>query len=147
MVRHPLVRVSFAVATVVACTVVTSSPLRAGTDPERQWFTLETEHFAVHGYDEGLAFAQRVARVAEEAYVAINPLLGWTPRERVHIRLLDDVDASNGFASVIPYNAITLLAFPPTMDSDLAVCDDWVRMLLFHEYAHIAHLDNAEEVP
>ncbi|MDP6942958.1 MAG: BamA/TamA family outer membrane protein [Myxococcota bacterium] len=122
-------------------------PARAGTDPDREWFTLETDHFAIHGYDGGLAFARRVAAHAEVAYEVLNERLGWTPRERVHIRVVDDVDASNGFASVIPYNQLTFLAFPPTMDSDLAYYDDWVRMLVFHEYAHIVHLDNAEEVP
>ena len=103
---------------------------RAATDPERQWFTLETAHFAIHGYDDGLAFAQRVAGYAEEAYRTLNPLLGWTPRERVHIRVIDDVDASNGFASVSPYDGITLLAFPPEMGSDLAFSDDWLRLLI-----------------
>jgi Tol biopolymer transport system component len=120
---------------------------RAATDPARRWFTLETEHFAIHGYDDGLAFAQRVAGYAEEAYTTLNPLLGWTPKERVHIRVVDDVDVSNGFASVRPYDGITLLAFPPQMGSDLAYADDWLRLLVFHEYTHIVHLDNATGVP
>ena len=119
----------------------------AASDPERQWFSFETAHFVIHGYDDGLIFARRVAAYAEEAYRLINPLLGWTPQERVHIRVLDDVDASNGYASVSPYDGITILAHPPPMGSDLAYADDWLRLLVFHEYSHIVHLDNASGVP
>lgn len=135
------------VIAVLSSALLCPGEARAATDPERHWFTLETEHFAIHGYDDGLAFAQRVAGYAEEAYRTLNPLLGWTPRERVHIRVIDDVDASNGFASVSPYDGITLLAFPPEMGSDLAFADDWLRLLIFHEYTHIVHLDNATGVP
>ena len=138
-----------AVATVAWLLVVAAAamPARAGTDPDRTWFTLKTAHFAIHGYDDGLEFARRVARHAEAAYERLNPLLGWTPGERVHIRVIDDVDASNGFARVMPYCAITLLAYPPAMGSDLGQYDDWVRLLVFHEYAHIVHLDNAAKTP
>ena len=146
MVRGVHHRVVASAIALLSCGVF-GGPVRAATDPMREWFTIETEHFAIHGYDGGLPFAQRVAGYAEEAYDTINPLLGWTPKERVHIRVIDDVDASNGFASVSPYDGITLLAFPPPMGSDLAFSDDWLRLLIFHEYAHIVHLDNATGVP
>lgn len=125
---------------------ITASAPRAlaGTDPEREWHTIATEHFAIHYYDPGEAMARRVARFAEEAWDHVNPLLGWEPKERVHMTIVDDVDAANGFASVMPYNAVTLFAYPPAADSTLADYDDWLKLLVFHEYTHIAHLDHAK---
>ena len=133
---------------VAAIALVLAAPAaRAATDPARTWVTLTTEHFAVHTYDDGVELADRVARYAEEAWAALNPALGWTPAERVQVLVLDDGDAANGFASVMPYARVTVLAFPPEAHSDLGDNDDWLRMLVFHEYAHVAHLDNARGVP
>lgn len=138
-------------ATVWACVlcagILQAPEAHAGSDPARDWITLETEHFDVHTYDEGLELAREVAGFCEEAWLKLNPLLGWEPGERVQVVVVDDVDSSNGFASVMPYNKITILAFPPPAHSDLGDYDDWLRLLVFHEYAHIVHLDNADEVP
>ena len=146
LAAHPL-RGLARVASLALVLLLLCAPSRAGSDPERRWFSFESEHFVVHSYDGGLPFAMRVAGYAEEAYTTINPLLGWTPKERVHIRVIDDVDASNGFASVSPYDGITILAYPPPLGSDLSYADDWLRLLVFHEYSHIVHLDNATGVP
>ncbi len=139
------------VLTVAAVTVVLcGGAARGGADPEREWFTLRTAHFAVHSYDPaggGEAFARRAAAFLEEAYTQVNELLGWTPQERVQVSIVDDVDSANGFAAVMPYNHITLLAFPPSASGNLGDYDDWLRLLVFHEYAHVAHLDNATGVP
>ncbi len=141
-------RAAAVISALVACLATLGSPpVRASSDPAREWFTIETTHFDVHSYDGGVELAREVAGFCEEAWTALNPLLGWVPRERVQVVVVDDVDGSNGFASVMPYDKITLLAFPPPADSDLGDYDDWLRLLIFHEYAHIVHLDNAEEVP
>ncbi|MEC9071174.1 MAG: hypothetical protein VX938_02290, partial [Myxococcota bacterium] len=124
-----------------------STSVRAATDPERRWVTLRSPHFAVHTYDGGQELARQVAAYAEEAWKTLNPVLGWEPSETVHIRLVDDSDSSNGLASVMPYPVITIWAHPPPMDSDLADHTDWMRLLIFHEYAHIAHLDHATGIP
>jgi hypothetical protein len=119
----------------------------AGTDPAKVWFTLESENFAVHSYDGGEALARRVASAAEDAKRIVDPLLGYSPSERVHIRLVDDVDGTNGFAWVVPYDTIVLYAHPPAMGSALSSYDDWLRLLVIHEYAHIVHLDHAPGFP
>ncbi len=122
-------------------------PAHAGTDPERQWYTLLTEHFAVHTYDGGEALARRAAGWAEAAWTELNPVFGWTPEERIHVVVVDDGDSANGFASVMPYDAITLFAHPPEADGSLSDYDDWLKLLVYHEYAHVVHLDNAEGLP
>jgi len=126
---------------------------RAGFDPDRQWYTLKTAHFAVHSYHVGhdeaasVALARRSAAFLEEAYDALNDTLGWKPQERIEVTIFDDVDSANGFARVVPYNHINLLAFPPPGTSSLGDYDDWLRLLIYHEYAHIVHLDNATGIP
>jgi hypothetical protein len=123
------------------------APARGGTDPDRRWFTLVTEHFAVHSYDQGEELARRVAGFAEEAFQVLNPLFGWTPEERVHVVVTDDLDSANGFAQAVPHDTITVLAHPPEAASSLGTYDDWLRLLVFHEYAHIVHIDQASGVP
>ena len=132
---------------VLAVALTWPSPGRAGTDPERTWFTLTTEHFAIHSYDGGEVFARRVASHAEEAWTILNPLYGWEPRETVHIVVVDDEDSANGFASVIPFDNIKLMASPPTMSGQLSDHDDWVKLLVFHEYSHILHMDQTSGAP
>ena len=94
----------------VLALLLTTPEARAGTDPDRDWFTLESAHFAVHSYDGGEAMARRVASAAEDAKRLVDPLLGYSPKERVHILLVDDVDGTNGFAWVAPHDSIVLYA-------------------------------------
>lgn len=132
---------------VVVALVAHASAAHAGDDPQKRWFTLESENFAVHTYYGGESMARRVASAAEDAKRIVDPLLGYSPRERVHIRLVDDVDGTNGFAWVVPYNTIVLYAHPPAMGSALSSYDDWLRLLVIHEYAHVVHLDHASGFP
>ncbi len=132
---------------VVLCFTVWAQASRAGTDPERRYSTFETEHFAVHFYDGGDRFARRVASYCEEARADLLVRIGWAPKERVHVVVTDEVDDSNGFTTVLPYPTFTLWARPPAPDGELGRFDDWLRMLVFHEYAHVVHLDAASGVP
>jgi hypothetical protein len=141
-VRHRPPVVALGVALLCA-----ASTAHAATDPSRTWVTLTTEHFAVTTYDEGVPLARRAAVYAEEAWDLLTPVLGWTPEERIHVVLVDEVDSANGFAGASPYNAVILWAFPPEMDSSLGDYDDWLRVLVFHELTHVFHLDNATGVP
>ncbi|TNF28357.1 MAG: hypothetical protein EP329_18030, partial [Deltaproteobacteria bacterium] len=136
-----------ALVSALLLTLALGSPARAGTDPARRWFSIETDHFVVHTYDGGEALAREAAAYCEEAWTAVNDALGWTPEERVQVVLTDEGDGANGFASVMPFNAITLYAWPPEAESELGDFANWLRLLVFHEYTHIAHLDNATGVP
>ena len=120
---------------------------RAGNDPDRRWFTIVTPHFAVHSHDGGEAFARAVADYCEEAREVVGDALGWRPSVRVHVVAVDDYDAANGFASVLPFPAITLWAWPPPPESELGNYGNWLRLLVFHEYTHIVHLDAAGGLP
>ena len=145
MIEHLVLR-AFALALLVV-----ASTAHAATDPDRRWFTLTTEHFAIHSHSDadgsGEAFARAVGAYCEEARERVGEALGWFPKERVHVVVVDDFDAANGFAGVVPYPAITIWAHSPPPDSELGHYVDWVRLLVFHEYAHIAHLDQASGLP
>ncbi len=140
-------KASFPALCILLASLGAATSAQAGTDPDRTWFTLESEHFAVHSYDGGEELARRVASAAEDAKRIVDPLLGYAPKERVHIRLVDDVDGTNGFAWVVPYDTIVIFAHPPAMGTGLSTYDDWIRLLVIHEYAHVVHLDNAEGLP
>lgn len=116
-------------------------------DGDLVWRTLETKHFVVH-YPEGLEpVAYRTARMCEEAQQILAPLFDYTPDRRVQVRLTDFGDFANGSATALPYPRINLFAAPPTLDGNLNDYDDWLRLLIFHEYAHILQLDNRSGVP
>ncbi|MEZ4471254.1 MAG: hypothetical protein R3F60_10720 [bacterium] len=116
-------------------------------DGDLVWRTIDTPHFALH-FPEGLErVAFRAARLCEEAHAALTPLLDHVPDRRTHVALTDYGDFANGSATALPYPRITLLAAPPALDGNLNDYDDWLRLLVFHEYAHILQLDNVSGVP
>jgi hypothetical protein len=119
---------------------------RAG-DPKRQWRTVESAHFVVTYYAPLDDVARRVAVVAERAHANLAPALDHHPDEKTQILLVDDTDGANGFANVLPRNAITLFATAPTGGSNLADHDDWLFGLVSHEYTHILHLDTIGGLP
>jgi Tol biopolymer transport system component len=91
--------------------------------------------------------ARRVAVVAERAHRILAPALDHAPSEKTLIYLTDDTDSANGFAGVLPKNAITLYATAPAGSTELDDYDDWLYGLVAHEYTHILHLDTMSGLP
>jgi Tol biopolymer transport system component len=109
--------------------------------PRATWYTLETPHFEIHFYPAEQKFAERAAHVAERAYRLITRYLNWRPSGRVNITLNDNTDAANGFASSIPYTFIYAYGVPPDSLDELNDFDDYVKLLITHEFTHVVHLD------
>jgi Tol biopolymer transport system component len=86
-------------------------------------------------------FAERSARAAERAYRLVTRYLNWQPRGRVSVLLTDQGDAANGGASSVPYNFIYAYGAPPDGLDELSDFDDFVKLLITHEFTHVAHLD------
>ncbi len=122
------------------------NPAHAG-DPTRVWETVESAHFVVHYYVPLGPMAKRLAVVAERAHAILAPALDHQPAEKCQVLLVDDVDGANGFASVLPRNAITIFATAPPGTSVLNDHDDWLYGLFAHEYTHILHLDTMSGLP
>ena len=111
------------------------------TLPSARWLTLETPHFELHFYPEEREFAERSARAAERAYRLITRYLNWEPKGRVSVLLTDQGDAANGGASSVPYNFIYAYGAPPDGMDELSDFDDFVKLLITHEFTHVVHLD------
>ncbi|HEY0144218.1 MAG TPA: hypothetical protein VGF48_25255, partial [Thermoanaerobaculia bacterium] len=113
--------------------------------PRYRWQTITTPHFFVHFHQGEEELARRAAGLAEEIHARITPLMRYEPRERTHLILTDHVDASNGSASTFPQNRIEIYVSAPGADpsSPLEHYDNWLNLVITHEYAHILHLDQA----
>ena len=110
-------------------------------DPSARWKTIETPHFRVHHPQRIGDVAKRAARILEEIHPEITAKWNWKPWSYTEVILVDNTDESNGMAAVIPYNWMLIFVVPPDPDSSLAHYDDWLRMLLVHEYTHIVQID------
>lgn len=123
-------------------------PAAGAGDRSLRWRTLHTAHFRIHCPQRLVEpFGRQVAKAAEEAWALLVPQLGWEPDAPIDMRIEDDTDWANGFASTLPYNLVVLYAVPPTAGSGLSDYDDWLRLLVYHELTHIVHLDRVGGVP
>jgi hypothetical protein len=118
----------------------------SSANPNLRWRTLHTEHFSVHFSEARREDARLTAAVAETIYPRITDQLGWEPRERTHVLLLDSLDLSNGFATPLPFNYSGIFLTPPD-DGELLQNRDWLEMVLTHEFTHIVHMDKARGWP
>lgn len=143
VIARSLTRVLYAIAGVCAFGV---GEVRAQVDPRGPVRTIATAHFRVHfRADSGAAaeaLGQRAATLAEFAYGQLAQILA-VPAGPIDLLLADNVDYSNGFAQVFPTNRIVVYAVPPIGAVELRQHDEWLRLVITHELAHIFHLDRA----
>nr|HEX4314260.1 hypothetical protein [Kofleriaceae bacterium] len=135
-----------ALALALVLVAVAATRAHAG-DPLRVYKELETEHFIIFYWEPLDDAARRVGVVAERAHRSLAPALDHVPDTKTIIFLADDTDDANGFAGVLPRNAIQLYATGPTGFSELDDHEDWLYGLVAHEYTHILHLDTIEGLP
>src|SRR5574341_84737 len=114
----------------------------ASFPPELRFRTIEGAHVSLH-YPRGLEEpARRALALAEEVLAAHQARYG-TRIRRVHVVLADVDDDPNGFASPIPYPMVQLRLVAPAGNDALGNYEDWLRLLLTHELAHVVHLEQA----
>ncbi|MES2522730.1 MAG: hypothetical protein V4617_08550 [Gemmatimonadota bacterium] len=122
-----------------------SSPANAQTDPRGALRTFTTAHFHVHFRADHERLARNSAAYAEAAYAALSAELT-PPRGRIELAIIDNVDGSNGYAQTFPTNRVVIYAVPPVTVQELRFTDDWLRLVITHELAHIFHLDRARGI-
>lgn len=127
--------------------LLVAAPAAAQQDPDWRWFTIETEHFRVHYYDEVEAEARRAAAIAEDTHERLTRDLGWEPRRMTHIVVLDDTDSAQGITYVGARNLIRIWVAAPEAGSTLEDFDDWLTLLITHEYTHLVHIDQVHGLP
>jgi len=138
-------------------------------DPGLNWQVLESPHFSVYFYlnesktsdhnrnnnsniinNNGNSnnikqLAQQIADIAEEAYHQVNAQLG-SPDKHHHLQKIaiimeDFSDYALGFASSFPHRVIRLSLTGPTAKSFDMKFKSWLKMVITHEYTHIAHFE------
>ena len=112
-------------------------------DPAFTWTTLETPHFYIHYHQGGENVARHAAQVAEDVHARLVPRIKWEPKQKTHIVLVDAMDEANGNTSVIPYNYMILFLTQPAGEPGFGTTayEDWMRLLITHEYTHVLQLD------
>ncbi|MFH1421860.1 MAG: BamA/TamA family outer membrane protein [Planctomycetota bacterium] len=110
--------------------------------PKGSWYTLESAHFIVHFAEGSKELASHVADIAEDVHSKLTENIRWTPKECTHIVIIDWSDLANGWATPLPRNAIGVYPIGPGIpEFELTFTDDWIRMLITHEYTHILTID------
>ena len=119
--------------------------LEAQIDPSGSWVTWKSEHFRVNIHTDLSHLAQQVIDEAERAYALLATELV-PPRGTIDLSVFDNVDFSNGAATVFPSNRLLVFLPQPATDAALSYYDDWLRLVLVHELTHLFHLDRTRGV-
>ena len=115
---------------------------QAGSDGRLRWYTLKSDHFFIHYYEQEETLAREFLALAEEAYEFLTEEFEFEPSEKCHLVLVDDVDSANGLTLVVPYNHVVLYSYVPDAIDELGFWGDWKRIVIYHELVHIFHLDH-----
>ncbi|MCB9677868.1 MAG: PD40 domain-containing protein [Alphaproteobacteria bacterium] len=114
----------------------------ASYDPQMTWRTIRTDHFNITFHQGIETVADEFATEVEGIYDTMSEEMQWKPRRRTEVVLVDRTDAANGYASVVPYNAIVIFVTAPQEDSTLSLYEDWSTAIMTHELTHVLHMDS-----
>ena len=124
------------------CVAGALRPVTAQVPPDESWRSLESSHFRVT-FPEGMdALARRAATRAERAFAALNEAFLDPPSGLIELLLTDHTEASNGFATAVPFNRIIVYVRPPMEGGTLSHFDDWMELAITHELVHVFQLDH-----
>ncbi len=146
----------------IILSLIVSSPLVMSVeairyDPGLNWQVLESPNFSIYFYkqqnneenNENFSYnneqlAQEVADIAEETYHQVNAQLG-PPKhhhlQKIAIIIEDFSDYALGFATSSPHRVIRLSLTAPTAKSFDMKFKSWLKMVITHEYTHLAHFE------
>ncbi len=152
----------FFVYNIIIIVLVIYSPLVMSVeavryDPGLEWQVLESPHFSVYfckQENKDISFsnnptyeqlAQATADIAEETYHQVNAQLG-SPNKHHHLQKIaiimeDFSDSALGFASSFPHRVIRISLTAPTAKSFDTKFKSWLKMVIAHEYTHMAHFE------
>ena len=134
-------RIGALLATTIAVVCAGTSLSAQLFDPALRFRALPTEHFVIYFHQEEDRLAQRLARIAEETWRALEQPLALIPPRRTRVVLADQTEVFNGYATPVPYDTVVLYTVTPSgSDSE---SDDWLRLVFTHEFTHIVHLDRS----
>ena len=108
--------------------------------PSLKWYQVNTPHFRVL-YPEGFdAQAERVANSLEHIREPEAKSLGTLPR-KISVLLQNQSAVSNAFVSILPRRSEFYAM--PSQDYNFVGTNDWLNLLMSHEYRHIVQYQHA----
>jgi len=113
----------------------------ASLNPATQYQHFETEHFEFDFQEGYFNFTKEAAKHLEHAHQIMSPILQWQPRTKIHVLVADNEDNANGFAMPSLRVGMVLIATPPDQAFSTSYTENWIKLLVFHEYAHILNID------
>ena len=154
-------KINFFIYIIVIIVLVIYSPLVISVeavryDPGLEWQVLESPHFSVYfskqqNKDIGSfndptyeQLAQQIADIAEETYRQVNAQLGLPKHhhlQKIAIIMEDFSDYALGFASSFPHRVIRLSLSASTAKSFDMKFKSWLKIVITHEYTHLAHFE------
>ncbi len=117
----------------------------AGLSPDAHYKTFDTEHFHFIYQDGYFEFTARAAAHFEHANEVLGPILKWKPHGKTDILIADNDDDANGFTMPVLRVGIVLIATPPDQYFSTSYADDWIKLLVWHEYTHFLNIDPTTE--
>jgi len=112
-----------------------------GLSPYWDWKQIETRHFRIVFPAELTMQAKRAADLYEQAQADLGRDLRWEPRALVNVLLVDNADAANGATTPVSRFGMVLYLTPPDPFFSTDSYDDWLRLLIYHEYTHFLNMD------
>lgn len=110
--------------------------------PDFEWQVLETKHFEVIYHAPQKELALMYAFAAEESYKILSEVFSDLPKKTV-LALDDGTDLTNGSATFLPYNWITIYPALPNPGESLDEYGFWPTSIMIHELTHIANFQPA----
>ena len=104
---------------------------------------IETPHFRVVFPPNLEPYARRVSAAAEAVREGVIGIAGADPG-RTMLVINNDGDITNGFSLASPRSSITLFTSFPRVGDFGMQWQDWLRLLISHEFTHSAHLSKAK---
>ncbi len=99
----------------------------------------------IHYNEKDLVQALKVERIIKEDLIKVINYFEYVPHDVVHFNIDPYMRLTNGNARTFPTNIINLYNFPANNHEHLIVMDNWMQGLVFHEFIHIAHLDQTRD--
>lgn len=113
-----------------------------GSSPYFVWKVLETEHFEILYNESQKELALKYAFSAEESYRILEKIFSDLPSKTVVV-IDDSTDLTNGSATFIPYDWITIFPALPNPGESLDQYGFWPTSIMIHELTHIANFQPA----
>lgn len=110
-----------------------------------KWRTIETDHFLIHFPKDNEELAYKIATKAEKIHSTLTSFLKYFPTEKTNIVVSDLYDQVFGAAAPTFYSTIYIC--PTQFNIGLGHYDDFLDLLLLHEYTHILDMDMIGGVP